>query len=74
LHGRIVKALGDTRAVGLIGDVLTDLRHVVLRIRGSNADEALDPRCGVRERYPVRGRRQTADHKPTWWDVQPEGC
>jgi len=35
----------------------------------SNAAEALDPRDGVRERYPVRGRRQTADHKPNWWYV-----
>jgi hypothetical protein len=32
VHGRIVKALGDPRAVGLRGDFLADLRHVVLRI------------------------------------------
>src|SRR4029453_19034658 len=43
-------------------------------IGGSNAAEALDPRYGVRERYPVRGRRQTADHKPDWWYMSRKGA
>jgi len=29
-HGRCLKALGDTRAVGLGGDLRADLGHVVL--------------------------------------------